>query len=541
MIGMTELAPAARRVEALQQLLLAHPNAVVVAMDDDGLIIEMPEVVPLPRRIDVEARWLIELVVPAARNEIVEAWNVVRAHGISCSPVEFRNGTRADIHWIDVREQYGVHLAVVASDDGAMIDFAGMSDGAEIAPRYGVVRRNPAGNAVEVDAAIEHLVGWSSDALIAAQTLDLIHPEDHERAIENWLETLAAPGRDTRWRGRHRCADGGYLWIEFTNCNLLDDPQYDGVRSEMLDISDEMAMHDELRKSEERFRRLAEALPLGLAQIDADRQITYANQPFIEIAADGSTTVDAAFATTIESDRQYLEAAITGALEHGRDASIEISLGSPTEIPRNVQLVLRSLRGDSSGATGAILVAADVTERTSMRLELERRASFDALTNCYNRSTTLGILESHLASERPAEMGTAAIFVDLDRFKPVNDNFGHAAGDEVLAVVAQRMRSAVRDNDVIGRIGGDEFLVICPNIADIAGAIEIAERIASGLRHEFVIPGSRVSMSASIGIAWADAGDIDADSLVRRADAAMYRAKREATGRPVVDASHIAA
>jgi diguanylate cyclase (GGDEF)-like protein len=310
----------------------------------------------------------------------------------------------------------------------------------------------------------------------------------------------------------------------------------------MLDISDEMAMHDELRKSEERFRRLAEALPLGLAQIDADRQITYANQPFTAIAAAGSTTADDAFETTIEGDRQCLEDAIMGALEHGRDANIEISLACPTEPPRIIQLVLRSLHGDSTGTTGAILVAADVTERTSMRLELERRASFDALTSCYNRSTTLAILEAHLASERPADMGTAAIFVDLDRFKPVNDNFGHAAGDEVLAVVAQRMRSAVRDNDVVGRIGGDEFLVICPNIADIALATEIAERIATGLRNEFVVPGSRVAMSASIGIAWADADDTDADSLVRRADAAMYQAKRDATGRPVVDASsHIAA
>ena len=336
-----------------------------------------------------------------------------------------------------------------------------------------------------------------------------------QRAIENWLETLAAPGRDTRWRGRHRCADGRYLWIEFTNCNLLDDLQYDGVRSEMLDISDEMAMHDELRKSEERFRRLAEALPLGLAQIDGDRQITYANQPFTDIAAAGSTTVDAAFETTIESDRQSLEDAIRGALEYGRDATIEFSLGRPSDTPRCIQLVLRPLHGESSGTAGAILVAADVTERTSMRLELERRASFDALTSCYNRSTTLAILEDHLASDRPAEVGTAAIFVDLDRFKPVNDNFGHAAGDEVLAVVAQRMRSAIRDNDVIGRIGGDEFLVICPNIADVARATEIAERIATSLQHEFVIPGSRVSMSASIGIAWADADDNDADSLVR--------------------------
>ncbi len=99
------------------------------------------------------------------------------------------------------------------------------------------------------------------------------------------------------------------------------------------------------------------------------------------------------------------------------------------------------------------------------------------------------------------------------------------------------MRSTVRDHDIIGRIGGDEFLVVCPNIADVGYATEIAERIGTALQGEFVVSGSRVSTSASIGIAWADSDDDNADSLVRRADAAMYRAKRDATGRPVVDAS----
>ena len=282
-----------------------------------------------------------------------------------------------------------------------------MSDDADIAPRYGVIRRNPAGNVIEVDAAIQHLVGWSDDELIAAQTIDLIHPDDRERAIENWLETLAAPGRDTRWRGRHLCADGEYLWLEFTNCNLLDDPHYDGVRSEMLDISDEMAMHDELRKSEARFRRLAEALPLGLAQIDGDRQIIYANQPFTDIVGvERITTVDAAFATTIERIGQPSKTqstARTRARERRRHRDLaRIARPTPRDRPTRAPPVAQETRPEHAGA---ILVVADVTERTSMRIELERRASFDALTRCYNRSTTLGILEAHLASERPAETG----------------------------------------------------------------------------------------------------------------------------------------
>jgi diguanylate cyclase (GGDEF)-like protein/PAS domain S-box-containing protein len=496
-------------------------------MDDDGVITTMPAAAPFSGEVEVSARWFVEMVVPTDRAAIVAAWEIVRARGISTCAVEFRSGARADIHWIDVREDYGVYLAVVAADDGTTIDLATVADAGEIAPRYGVARRNQAGNIVEVDTAIPHLVGWTGDELIAAQTIDLIHPDDRERAIDNWLETLAAPGRDTRWRGRHLRADGEYVWLEFTNCNLLDDASYDGVRSEMLDISDQMAMHEELRRSEARFRRLTEALPLGLAQIDDGGGILYANRPFMDVLGiDECSSIGAAFAMAVPDDRQCLDLAVAAALQRGEDADLEVRLQSTGAAPRIVQVVLRPLHEASANAANAIVVISDVTERTAMRYELECRASFDPLTRCYNRSTTLSFLETHLASERPAGTRTAVVFVDLDRFKPINDTLGHAAGDEVLELAAQRMQGAIREHDLIGRIGGDEFLVICPDIADRSDANEIAERISTRLQDEYVVLGSRVSLSASVGIAWAEADDHDADGLVRRADAAMYQAKR---------------
>jgi diguanylate cyclase (GGDEF)-like protein/PAS domain S-box-containing protein len=524
---MTDMAPRAERVAAVQNLVVGHPNALVVAMDDDGVIATMPATAPFSSAVEVSARWFVEMVVPTDRAAIVAAWEVVRTRGISECAVEFRSGARADIHWIDVREDYGVYLAVVAADDGTTIDLATVADAGEIAPRYGVARRNQAGNVVEVDAAIAHLVGWTPDELVAAQTIDLIHPDDRERAIDNWLETLATPGRETRWRGRHLRADGEYVWLEFTNCNLLDDASFNGVRSETLDISDQMAMHEELRKSEARFRRLTEALPLGLAQIDDRGGIVYANRPFMDVLGiDECSTITAAFALTVPDDRQRLDVAVAAALQGGEDADLEVTLQSTGPARRVVHVVLRPLHEAPANAANAIVVISDVTERTTMRHELECRASFDALTRCYNRSTTLSFLETHLASERPAGTRTAVVFVDLDRFKPINDTLGHAAGDEVLELAAQRMQSAVRDHDLIGRIGGDEFLVICPNVTDRSDAQEIADRISTRLQDEYLVFGSRVSLSASVGIAWADADDTDADGLVRRADAAMYQAKR---------------
>ena len=98
-----------------------------------------------------------------------------------------------------------------------------------------------------------------------------------------------------------------------------------------------------------------------------------------------------------------------------------------------------------------------------MRNELERRASLDPLTKCHNRRSIMTTLERTLAKYRETSLGVAVIFVDLDRFKPVNDRFGHAAGDELLTVLADRLRRTVRADDIVGRIGGDEFLDRVPS------------------------------------------------------------------------------
>jgi diguanylate cyclase (GGDEF)-like protein/PAS domain S-box-containing protein len=536
MNGSERVTPGEREA-AFHQALREHPAAAVAAMDAEGLITAPPADLPITGCVVIEGRWLVEMVVPSDRVSIAAAWEIVRNLGMKHLPVEFRNGIRADVYWFDVRERYGVYVAIVASTDATFTDFASLSEIDEIAPRYGIARRNAAGNIVDCDTAVSRLLGYTVEELVAAQTIDFIHPDDHERAIENWLETLAKPNDDTRWRGRHRRADGEYIWLEFTNCNLFDEPEYAGVRSEMLDISDEMAMHDALRVSEARFRRLAESLPLGLAQIDSDRQIIYANRPFADIVGLAEPSVGAAFARTPAEDRRRLDDAIEAALERNTDARVEITLRRPTDSPRVIDVFVRHLDEQPNGASSAIVVVADVTDRTTMRNELERRANFDALTRCYNRSTILTLLEAQLADMSSVFHGTAAIFVDLDRFKPVNDRFGHAAGDEVLKAVAERLRLAVRDHDLVGRLGGDEFLVVCPNIDDSAVAIDIADRIAESLQADFVIDRDSVSLCASVGVAWADGDEVDADSLVSRADAAMYRSKRAATGSPVVDES----
>jgi diguanylate cyclase (GGDEF)-like protein len=173
----------------------------------------------------------------------------------------------------------------------------------------------------------------------------------------------------------------------------------------------------------------------------------------------------------------------------------------------------------------------DITDSSRMREELERRATFDELTGCYNRSSTMGALEANIASgQRDADR--AVVFIDLDNFKAINDRHGHGAGDELLCTVAQRLQRVVRGADMVGRIGGDEFLAVCPNIGGPEQAMKLAERLAAAQREPVRVASGEVIMQISIGVAWSRGEAQGADALVAQADGAMYESKREGEGHP---------
>jgi diguanylate cyclase (GGDEF)-like protein len=132
--------------------------------------------------------------------------------------------------------------------------------------------------------------------------------------------------------------------------------------------------------------------------------------------------------------------------------------------------------------SGAIICISDVTERARMREELEIRATYDALTGCHNRASILAALERAMQAPSSRDAGTAVLFVDLDRFKHVNDRWGHAVGDQLLRRTSERLTANARGGDLVGRLGGDEFLVVCENVATEEQAAAIGERIAAALR-----------------------------------------------------------
>jgi diguanylate cyclase (GGDEF)-like protein/PAS domain S-box-containing protein len=173
----------------------------------------------------------------------------------------------------------------------------------------------------------------------------------------------------------------------------------------------------------------------------------------------------------------------------------------------------------------------DVSDRKRMESELERLALYDALTGLPNRALFADRL-THVLARRGRETATAVYFLDLDRFKRINDSLGHAAGDEVLREVAQRLRGVLRPEDTVARFGGDEFTVLCESVGGVLEAVAIADRLQRPLRNPLLAGGAELRLSASIGVALVEPGEeAEAQHLIEDADAAMYRSKERGGAR----------
>ncbi|HET7062691.1 MAG TPA: GGDEF domain-containing protein [Rudaea sp.] len=185
----------------------------------------------------------------------------------------------------------------------------------------------------------------------------------------------------------------------------------------------------------------------------------------------------------------------------------------------NEQLVLAALHAESVAETAVSELG-----------ELARLGQRDPLTGLPNRLLMLDRLESAIATARRHETRIAVLFIDLDNFKRINDTLGHAIGDEALKLAARRLQSAVRDSDTVSRHGGEEFLVLLPDISQAADTALIAQKLLAALAAPARAGGHRLQLSASVGITIYPEDAEDAQTLISRADAAMYRSKRRGPG-----------
>lgn len=188
---------------------------------------------------------------------------------------------------------------------------------------------------------------------------------------------------------------------------------------------------------------------------------------------------------------------------------------------------------DKEGNITHFIAIQQVVASPRQERELDHFLAYhDSLTGLPNRSLFLNLLRQAIEHARQQRKYLALLFVDLDRFKPVNDTLGHHTGDLLLGAVADRLRGAVRKTDTVARIGGDEFMVIETNLDDTRSAVELARKLALAIGRPYMINRHKILIGASVGIAiYPDDGD-DAETLLDKADAAMYLEKCRDKGDP---------
>jgi diguanylate cyclase (GGDEF)-like protein/PAS domain S-box-containing protein len=413
-------------------------------------------------------------------------------------------------------------------------------------------RKDAFGVVLECDEATTAVLGWSPDEMIGKRSLDFIHPADADRVVENWMELIGAPGGVSACRVRYLRRDGSYVPVEIVNHNRLVPDGH--VLGEITSLDDESSLvpgcaerdvHSEaqvsetvarvFREQQQLVRRLTEGLPNGVAQVDGDGRVVHVNSLAGKLLGtpDARDTAEL-FAAVARKDRRRLENGL-GAASRGSDRDLEVTVvGAHGSLL--LLLNMRALFDEVGQPAGAIICVSDVTEANRMRAELERRATVDSLTACANRATIIERLSAALGRGD----GVAAIYVDVDHFKSVNDRHGHAAGDELLAVVAARLRGAARSGDIVGRLGGDEFLVVCPGVPNAGTALALAERVTHAAEGPLTLPDGTVAIvRVSVGAAHAT-GPSTADELVQAADVAMYCAKRGLCPSPNLAAAPVA-
>ena len=522
------------RLKALEQLLVEYPGGVVSAIDAHGNPVPAPQSLCLPDQNSLSTRSPLEVVAPASRGSLVDALMLAKQAGVAAVPVVAVDGTAATCHVIDLRPTHGVLVGMIATE--SPIDWSTvLADRPEIIPRTGQIKKDAVAMILDADQRICRILGYTPEQLTGTRSLDLIHPDDHDNAIEAWMEMLTSPGIATRLRARHRRADGSWTWMELTNTNRL---QHDEacVVCDMIDISEEMIAVEALRQREQLLTTLADALPSGVLHLAHDRTVLYSNSRLHRLTGvEPTATIDQYAGAIVPEDRDTFAQALRDVLDERVGVQLEATFApTTTSRQRRCALTIRPLTGSNGDHMGAVICIDDITDAFMLRRELERRATTDELTGCLNRSAVIDALDRVLVGGRSSQVGTAVVFIDLDGFKEVNDTFGHTIGDQLLAHAAALLRHGTRPGDITGRLGGDEFLIVLTNVdTDQIARERVHQLIQSLITPLEVVAGVPIQIRASTGIAWSSNPHLSADALIAAADRAMYNSKHAGTCQPV--------
>lgn len=374
------------------------------------------------------------------------------------------------------------------------------------------------------------------DEMIGTTDADYFTRDKAERTLACEQRIMRSGRAETDQNEHEPAGPSPYEWLSTTKQPLRDlDGTIIGTYGISRDITGRVAVEQRLKARTAELDRVSRELhtvldssPDSMARFDRDLRCTYANPAAVKMTGEemvGRTVRDGGHPDELVHN---WENALRQALDTGQDVEFEhrmVVAGSPRFL--DTRLVPEA---DEHGEVVSVLaVSRDLTDRRRLEEALAEQATHDPLTGLANRTLLIQRIDRALGAIAAGSKGVAVLFIDLDRFKEINDNLGHAIGDALLVKVAERLREAARGHDIVARLGGDEFVILCED-AQQHEAARIAQRLGVILDSPADLGGHTLRIGASIGIAATTHPDASADALLREADAAMYRIKSATHG-----------
>lgn len=381
-----------------------------------------------------------------------------------------------------------------------------------------VVRIAPDGRRLYVSPSVTELLGWRVDEL-ADPRWDLVHPDD-AATLQRSLQTVFESGGATAITYRMRHRQGHYVWLEAHAC--LVPGTETGGRPEIVYAGRDVSRRIE---AERRLRAIADNMPSIIAQLDRSERFVFANAyasrllglPLDSIVGHGMREVLGA--EMHDEVKPHIDAAL-----RGETAVFEIERHFHGQHGYFQATYIPEIDADG-GAGGFYVLISDISQLKRAENELTLLARFDSLTGLANRFHFNERVDLALAHRQRHDQPLTLMYLDVDRFKDINDRFGHATGDGVLREFGMRLKDCVRQTDLVARIGGDEFLILIDDIDVPATAEIIARKVLATIRQSRLLDEFGTHVTTSIGVAFCSARDVSREELLHLADRALYESK----------------